>query len=76
MFKTHRLREHTVHCVDVYREVDVLVQETGEGDVQSFVTGNHRVCLYQTGHETALTEPENGSEGRREENALDYGKDQ
>ena len=54
--------------------LEVRVEEAGEVGVHTLVTRDELVGEGKTGHETTLLEPEDGSEGAREEDTLDGGE--
>jgi hypothetical protein len=54
--------------------VQVRVEEAGKVGVKTLVSGDELVGEGQAGHETTLLEPEDGSKGTAEEDALDGSK--
>ena len=53
---------------------EVTEQETSEVGVHTLITADQFVGEGKTGHETALLQPEDGSEGPGEEDTLDRGE--
>jgi hypothetical protein len=54
-----------------WTSVEVGEEQAGKVGVKTLVTRNQLVGESQTGHQATLLQPENGSEGTREENSLD-----
>ena len=54
--------------------VEVREEQTGEVSVETLVTGDKLVGEGETGHQTTLLQPEDGSERTREEDTLDSGE--
>jgi len=68
------LGNHVLHGLLAWAMVQVGEEETCKIGVHSFVAGYELIGEGETGHETALLEPEDGSERSGEEDTLDGGE--
>jgi hypothetical protein len=73
-FDRHGFHDDVLDGVRTRAFTEVTEEETGEIGVHAFVTGDELVGKGETGHGTALFEPNDGGKGAGEEDALDGGE--